>query len=89
MNSKEREYELLLQNCISLYDELESAMNDIDLLVHDIHMASEDIRESFDIIDRRMERCTDVLRDLSYRPLSTFINFQGSVVAPESGADEA
>lgn len=88
MNSKDRDYERLLESCIKLYDELESARNYINLLVTDIHIATEEIRDSFDIIDQRMNRCTELLRHLSYRPLSSFINFQGSVVAPESDADE-
>lgn len=62
-----RDYELLLEDCINLYEELESAMDSIELLISEMTMAAEDIRDSFEDIEQGMAACTGRLRSLNSR----------------------
>ena len=89
MNTRITDYRRLLDDCIKLYEKLESTMDEIDLLVTDIRLATEDIHESFETIDYRMERCTERLRWLVNAAPSKGIDYQGSVTASDPEAGEA
>ena len=89
MNTRNTDYRRLLDDYLELYEELKGTMDDVDLLVTDIKLATEDIHESFRAIDRRMNHCTEQLRCLvCIEPLRES-GFQGSATASDPEAGEA
>ena len=89
-NIRNRDYELLLEDCVSLYDELEGSRDYIECLVNDINIALEDIQESLESVDEAMDRCTERLRSISHMETLRNTNFQRTTITcvPEAGAAE-
>ena len=87
---RSQEYELLLEDCIDLYEELEDAMESIDLLISEITLAAEDIRDTFENIDQNLAACTRRLRRLNMSEYRRNMAFQGSfeIPTPEAGREE-
>ena len=87
---RSREYELLLEDCIDLYEELENAMDSIDLLISEMTLAAEDIRDAFENIDQNIAACTRRLRRLNMSESRRNMAFQGSfeIPMPEAGREE-
>lgn len=84
--ARNREYELLLKDYLRLYDELEDTRNAIALLISDITMTVEYIRDSFEDIDQSMEACTRRLRSLKRDEAYRKSVFQGSIDIPGTKA---
>ena len=82
-----QDYELLLEDCINLYEELESAMDSIELLISEMTLAAEDIRDSFEDIEQSMAACTRRLRGLNREEAHRKASFQGSFDIPVPEAD--
>ena len=87
MNIRNTDYTRLLADCRRLHDELEDTMDAIQLLVTDIELAVEGIHISFEVIDSRMNRCTEELRCLAETERMRSQSFQGSISTsvPEAG----
>ena len=88
---RSQDYELLLEDCINLYEELESAMDSIELLISEMTMAAEDIRDSFEDIEQSMAACTRRLRSLNSRNDAyrrSFFQGSSDIPVPEAGREE-
>ena len=58
------DHESLLADCVRLYEDLETAMGHIDLLMRDLTWTAGDIRNTIQNIERRMSDCETQLKHL-------------------------
>ena len=74
-----------LEDCIRLHEDLEMMADEVNLLIHDVMLAAEEIREDLASIDRRINRCLPPVGRFVRQESVKCLDFQGS--APASGEE--
>lgn len=85
---RNRDYELLLGACFDLYEELRGTMEYFEILMNDTRIALNEIGESFENVDYRMDVCTRRFGNLAHREVRRTSDFQDTaeISAPEADA---
>ena len=89
IGNRERDYDLLLVACFDLYEELKGTMENFETLMNDMRTALNEIGESFEDVDYRMDVCTRRFRDLAHREVQRSKEFQNTAETAAQETDAA